>query len=140
MPRLTGTSHVDLTVSNLDQSVPFYQKALSLALLGRARNEAEKFEVAYLAEPQTGMVLGLVRHDEGTPGAFDPRATGLDHRAFAVADPRELHEWAAHLDSLGVAHSGYSDQPPIGAGLNFYDPDGIALEFYWISPGVLPAK
>jgi len=140
MPKLTGTSHVDLTVSDLDRSVAFYEKALAMTQLMRARIEQEKFEVCYLAEPQTGMILGLVKHDAARPGGFDPRVTGLDHLSFAVDDPAELHAWAAHLDSLGIEHHGYSDQPPIGAGLNFADPDGIALEFYWISPGVIPAK
>ena len=139
MPRITGTSHVDLTVSDLDKSLGFYQRVLGMSELMRARVEAEKFEVAYLAEPNTGMILGLVKHDTPPSSAFDPRSTGLDHLSFAVADPKELHDWAAHLDSVGVKHNGFSDQPPIGAGLNFYDPDGIALEFYWISPAAIPA-
>ena len=139
MPKLTGTSHVDLTVSNLDRSVDFYQKALGLGSLFRARVEHEKFEVAYLAEPTSGVILGLVQHDEANGAKFDPRTTGLDHLSFAVAAPEELHKWAAHLDSAGIAHNGYSDQPPIGAGLNFYDPDGIALELYWISPNAIPS-
>ena len=140
MPKLTGTSHVDLTVSNLDTSVEFYQRTLGMAHLMRAHSDADKFEVAYLAEPQTGMIIGLVQHDEARPAKFDPRVTGLDHLSFAVDDPQELHQWASHLESVGVPHNGYSDQAPIGAGLNFYDPDGIALEFYWISPQAVPAK
>ena len=140
MPRITGTSHVDLTVSDLDRSVAFYQKALGVAPLMRARVEDQKFEVAYLAEPQSGMIVGLVQHDERPAAKFDPRVAGLDHLSFAVADREELHAWTAHLDAAGIAHNGYSDQPPIGAGLNFYDPDGIALEFYWISPQAIPAK
>jgi catechol-2,3-dioxygenase len=140
MPRITGTSHVDLTVSDLDRSVAFYGKALGVAPLMRARVEAEKFEVVYLAEPQSGMILGLVQHDVRPAEKFDPRVAGLDHLSFAVADKEDLHAWASHLDAAGIAHDGYSDQPPIGAGLNFQDPDGIALEFYWISPQVIPAK
>ena len=140
MPKLTGTSHVDLTVSDLERSVAFYQQTLGVAQLFRGRNDAEKFDVAYLAEPNTGMIIGLVRHDASKPGKFNPRVTGLDHLSFGVDRPEELHAWAAHLDSVGVAHNGYSDQPPIGAGLNFYDPDGIALEFYYISPSAITAK
>ena len=81
-----------------------------------------------------------LKHDASKPGAFDPRVTGLDHLSFAVNEPAELHSWAAHLDSVGIAHTGYSEQPPIGAGLNFSDPDGIALEFYWISPAAISAQ
>lgn len=134
--KLSGISHVDLTVSDLDRSIPFYEGVLGVSQLFRGRNEAEKFEVAYLVEPSTGVVIGLVKHDQ-RPAVFDPRATGLDHLSFAVADREELKAWAAHLDERGIGHSGLTDQPPFGTGLNFSDPDGIALEFYHLSPDVL---
>ena len=136
MPSLIGTSHVDLTVSNLDASIPWYEKVLGATQLFRGRNDAEQFEVAYLAEAASGMIVGLVKHDAPRSGEFDPRVTGLDHLSFAVADRGELKAWASHLESVGVAHSGVSDQPPFGAGLNFTDPDGIALEFYYLSPNI----
>ena len=140
MPSLTGTSHVDLTVSDLDRSIPWYTRVLGAAQLFRGRNDEEGFEVAYLAEPASGMVIGLVKHDRPPVAAFNPRTTGLDHLSFAVADRAELERWAGHLETCGIAHSGLSDQPPFGAGLNFSDPDGIALEFYYLSPGIVPAQ
>lgn len=140
MPALIGTSHVDLTVSNLDASIPWYSQVLGATQLFRGRNDAEHFEVAYLAEPASGTVLGLVKHDAAAGNGFDPRATGLDHLSFAVANRSDLESWAQHLESCGVEHSGLSDQPPFGTGLNFRDPDGIALEFYYLSPGIIPAK
>lgn len=140
MPKLTGISHVDLTVSDLDRSVAFYQRLLGVAQLFRGRNEAERFEVAYLAEPSTATIIGLVRHDEARNASFEPRVTGLDHLSFAVAERGDLESWAAHLSSHGIDHSGLTDQPPFGTGLNFNDPDGIALEFYYLAPNIVPAK
>jgi len=140
MPKLTGTSHVDLTVTDLDRSIAFYQQVLGLAQLARLRSEENHFEVAYLAEPASRVILGLVEHDAGSTAGFDPRVTGLDHLSFAVAERADLQDWAAHLDTRGIANSGVTDQPPFGAGLNFEDPDGIALEFYYLSPNVVAAK
>lgn len=140
MPSLIGTSHVDLTVSNLDASIPWYEKVLGATQLFRGRNDAEQFEVAYLAEPASGTIVGLVKHDGPANQEFDPRTTGLDHLSFGVAARADLESWARHLESCGVSHSGLSDQPPFGTGLNFRDPDGIALELYYLAPGILPAK
>ena len=139
MPRITGTSHIDLTVSNLDRSIDFYTRLLSMTQLARMRVEENSFEVAYLADG-TGMILGLVQHDSGNSAPFSPRVTGLDHLSFAVAAPGDLHAWAKELDTQGISHTGVTDQAPIGSGLNFEDPDGIALEFYYINPSVVPAR
>ncbi len=134
MPAIIGTSHVDLTVTNLDRSVDFYRRALGLHQVFRGRADADGFEVAYLASPGSGLLLGLVQHDRPTGRLFDPRTVGLDHLSFAVSDRDALEQWANHLVAEGIANSGLSDQPPFGTGLNFTDPDGIALEFYHLLP------
>lgn len=133
MPTVTGTSHVVLTVTDLDRSAAFYADALSATQIFRGRDEARGFEVAYLAEPASGMLLGLTRHDATEAESFSPRVAGLDHLAFAVGSRGELESWARHLDGKGVAHNGLEDQP-FGTGLTFADPDGIALELYYMTP------
>ena len=140
MPKLTGISHVDLSVSHLNRSIAFYGRVLGVTQLFRGRNEAEHFEVAYLAEAASATIVGLVRHDRPRSGRFEPRVTGLDHVSFAVAEHADLETWAAHLSKHGVEHSGLTDQPPFGTGLNFNDPDGIALEFYYLAPKIVSAK
>jgi catechol-2,3-dioxygenase len=134
MPTITGTSHIGLTVSNLDRSIDFYSRTLGLAQLFRGRSESGRFEVAYLAEPASGTLLGLTQHDEGAAQPFNPRTTGLDHVSFSVATREDLTAWVSRLGELGIENSGITDQPPFGAGLNFADPDGIALEFYFMLP------
>jgi hypothetical protein len=43
-----------------------------------------------------------------------------------------LDEWVAHLDALGVAHSGITEPSYTrNAMLTFRDPDNIQLEFFW---------
>ncbi|XTR52228.1 VOC family protein [Pseudarthrobacter sp. So.54] len=76
-----------------------------------------------------GASLGLTEHRAGSGGCFNERNPGLDHAGFSVTSEAELAEWAAHLDTIGVVHSGPIDAP-YGTALNFKDPDGIALEFF----------
>jgi glyoxylase I family protein len=57
----------------------------------------------------SGLAVTLLMHDSGDGAAFDERRVGLDHLSFRVRDHRTLEEWAAHLDALGVQHSGIRD-------------------------------
>lgn len=133
MTFITGISHVVLTVRDLDRSADWYQKVLSAQPIFRGRSDPERFEIVLLAEPASGMLLGLNKHDESPGDTFDPRATGLDHLAFAVESRDALEGWARHLDSLNIAHGAIEDQP-FGTALLVRDPDGIALEFYHLAP------
>ncbi|MGH2632489.1 MAG: VOC family protein [Tepidiformaceae bacterium] len=133
MAKLTGISHTVLTVANLDRSVPWYERVLSCSSIFRGRSEPGGFEVAYLSEPSSGLLLGLVQHDAPQAESFSPRVVGLDHLAFAVENRNQLTDWATHLDSAGIPHGPLEDQP-FGTGLTVADPDGIALEFYHLSP------
>ena len=61
---------------------------------------------------------------------FDERRVGLDHVAFRVADLPELDAWVAHLDAIGVSHSGVKDIEGHRGGplIVLRDPDRIQLE------------
>jgi glyoxylase I family protein len=75
-------------------------------------------------------LLGLHQFPDGTGDErFDERRVGLDHVAFGCSDRNELTRWQAHLDDIGVCHSGIVDAG-YGSGLSFRDPDNIALEFF----------
>lgn len=136
MPAITGTSHVALTVRDLDTSAPWYSRLLGTAEAVRATSPDGAFSVAYLMEPASGLLLGLVQHAKTEPEPYSERRPGLDHLSFAVADSTALEQWKTRLNELGIENGGIEDQP-FGAGLTFRDPDGIALEFYQL---VMPAS
>jgi glyoxylase I family protein len=119
--------HVALTVADAGASAEWYRDVLGLVEL--FREEGDGRHAVVLGFPGGGHAVGLVSHPS-TSGSFDPATTGLDHLSFAVDTRSGLDEWAAHLDSHGVEHSGVIDIPP-GAILNFRDPDGIALALFW---------
>lgn len=60
---------------------------------------------------------------------FDHAVVGLDHLSVACADRASLEAWAAHLDDIGVDHSGIVDAAA-GSLLVCKDPDGIPIEFF----------
>jgi glyoxylase I family protein len=127
MPEFPTITHVALTVSDLGQSVPWYQ-----ALFGAdpvLDEDTGPFRHAvWLVGGQT--LVGLHQFpDLADSAAFNERRLGLDHLAFACADRSELVAWQARLEELDIAHGGIIDAP-YGSGLSFRDPDNIALEFF----------
>jgi catechol-2,3-dioxygenase len=131
MPTITGLSHVDLTVTNLDRAEGWYTKLFGMNKVLEGESAEEGFRAKYLLEPASGLILGLVEHSKPGGDGFDARVTGLDHLSLGVTNRDELKAWKSRLDELSIANGGISEQG-VGAGLNFKDPDGIALEFYVI--------
>ncbi|GAA4378268.1 VOC family protein [Paeniglutamicibacter cryotolerans] len=127
MPALPAIDHLALTVSDVEVSVLFYSRLLGAEPSGTMLDGPfirRKFDLG------GGASLGLTEHQAATgENRFDEHHPGLDHVGFSVASSAELLQWAAHLDSIGVVHSGLIDAP-YGTALNFKDPDGIALEFF----------
>jgi glyoxylase I family protein len=128
MPSCTGFHHVALTVRDLDASASWYERVFDLDVVMDEAGEQRAARVYRLAGTSTW--LGLVQHGSNDGSPFSPTRTGLDHLAVAVATRDSVDEWANHLDSLGIEHSGAIDAPP-GAILNFPDPDGIQLAIFW---------
>ncbi len=132
-PTITGVSHIDLTVSDLDRSEAWYRDLLGLVRVLDGRNDEHHFASRYLLHADSLLILGLVAHDEPGAGAFDEHRVGLDHLSFNVGSAEELEAWADRLDEAGIAHS------PIVNGdlwdvLVFRDPDDIQLELFHMKP------
>jgi len=131
MPPITGIAHVELSVSDLDASVAWYCRLLGARDVFRNRNDERGFSACAIVEPASRTVLAFTQHDVVEGGAFTPRRLGLDHVSFAVPDRAALEAWQAHLDDLGIAYDALDDQG-FAVALNLRDPDGIALEFYFL--------
>ena len=127
MPEFPAVTHVALTVSDLDRSVPWY---------------ATLFEAEPVIDEDTGpfrhvvwalgggTLVGL--HQFPNPSSTEPFTEdrpGLDHLAFACANRAGLVAWETRLNALGIKNGGIVDAP-YGSGLSFRDPDNIALEFF----------
>ena len=132
-PRITGIAHVELSVTDLDRSVEWYCRLLGARDAWRGRNDAGGYKACAIVEPVTSTVLAFTQHDRESSDPFSPLRPGLDHLSFRVADRAAIDAWAAWMDELGVAHDAVNDSGP-SITLNFRDPDGIALEFYFLPP------
>ena len=135
--RSTGFHHVDLVVTSIERSLPYYRDLL--APLGYHRIgevEGERGEtIWYISGP--GSSLGLREAQADTDGPFDRYRIGVHHVAFEAPSRFEVDERADWLRARGVPiESGpeeYSYIPGYYA-VFFYDPDGIKLEIVHV-PG-----
>ncbi|MFW2336208.1 VOC family protein [Ilumatobacter sp.] len=135
-PPISGFSHVDLSVTDLDASAAWYQELLGMVPLFGGRNDERGYDVKYLMEPNSGVVIGLEQHDANPGTAFDERRVGLDHLSFGVADRLTLDTWLRRLDEQAVPHSGITEED-LWDVLVLRDPDNIQLEFIYVKPEAL---
>jgi catechol-2,3-dioxygenase len=129
MPAITGISHVDLSVTDIEASEAWYRELFGAVPLFGGRSDTHDLEVRYIIEPSSGVIIGLEQHDANDGSAFDERRVGLDHLAFNVASRDELDAWVGRLDELGIAHSGITEEDPWDV-LVLRDPDNIQLELF----------
>ena len=123
MPSIT---HVAVTVTDLEASEAWYTKVLGVEPV----LDEDTGPFRHIVYAVGGTLLGLHGFpDLTTKDAFDERRPGLDHIAFGCSSRRELVEWAARLDELGIEHGEIKDAG-YGSGLSFRDPDNIALELF----------
>jgi glyoxylase I family protein len=127
--RSGGVHHVDLVVSSIERSLPFYRELLGpLGWHGIGEVEGERGEtIWYLSGRETS--IGLREAQSG--GAYDRYAVGLHHLAFEVSSRAAVDERADWLRASGAELESepqeYGYLPGYYA-VFFYDPDGIKLE------------
>jgi catechol 2,3-dioxygenase-like lactoylglutathione lyase family enzyme len=130
--RSSGVHHVDLVVSSLERSLPFYRELLEpLGWTSISEVEGERGEtIWYLGGRGTSIGLREKQSDaHGVP--YDRYGVGLHHLCLEVPSRETVDERAAWLRARGAEIESepreYAYMPGYYA-VFFYDPDGIKLE------------
>jgi catechol 2,3-dioxygenase-like lactoylglutathione lyase family enzyme len=138
--RSTGVHHVDLVVSSIGRSLPFYSELLGpLGFNTVSQVEGERGEtIWYIGGP--GTAVGL-REAHSDTGPYDRYTVGLHHLAFEADSRAQVDERAAWVRAQEVELESepqeYTYIPGYYA-VFFYDPDGLKLEIVHV-PGLAAA-
>jgi glyoxylase I family protein len=125
-----GIHHVDLVVSSIERSLPFYRELLGpLGWHGISEVEGERGEtIWYLSGQETSVGL---RESLGDTGEVDRYRIGLHHLAIEAVSRAVVDERAEWLRANGALLESepqeYTYMPGYYA-VFFYDPDGLKLE------------
>jgi glyoxylase I family protein len=128
--------HLDLVVTSLERSLPFYQGLLGWWDLIEIEGERGE-RVVYIGPPGikgSEALIGL-RERRAGDDHFDRYAIGVHHVAFTASTREEVDERAVWLREAGATFESppkeYDYVPGYYAAF-FYDPDGIKLELVYV--------
>ena len=126
-----GVHHVDLVVSSIERSLPFYRELLGpLGWHRLSEVEGERGETIWYLEGGVTSI-GLREAQSPVDEAYDRYAVGLHHLAFEAPSRAAVNaraDWVrAHGGLLESEPQEYTYSPGYYA-VFFYDPDGLKLE------------
>lgn len=135
--RSTGIHHIDLVVSSIARSLPFYRDLLGpLGWHGVRQVQGERGEtIWYLWGP--GSSLGVREALSTRDAPFDRYEIGVHHVAFEAGSRAAVDERAAWVIAQGVEIESGPEEYWYSPGyyaVFFYDPDGMKLEIVHV-PG-----
>jgi catechol 2,3-dioxygenase len=123
LPASTAPGVVHLVVSDLQQSLAYYRRAVGLELLGQDNGSAS-------LGTRGRELLVLIEEPGASPATG---FTGLYHFALLVPRRADLATWLAHAVRDRVPLVGLSDHF-VSEALYLSDPDGHGIEIYWDRP------
>jgi glyoxylase I family protein len=130
--------HVDLVVSSIERSLPFYRDLLApLGFHRIGEVEGERGEtIWYLSGAASA--IGLREAQTPSEGPYDRYRVGLHHLAFEAQSRGAVNERAGWLRAQGAEIESGPEEFAYLPGyyaVFFYDPDGMKLEIVHI-PGL----
>jgi catechol 2,3-dioxygenase-like lactoylglutathione lyase family enzyme len=98
-----GFSHVSLQVSDIDESVAFYQRWAGLEVVDRLEDPSSGAKAARVSDPHRndGFVLALVQH-----GDVHHQLAGMCHVGIGCADRAEVDRLSKEADAEGLPEGG----------------------------------
>jgi glyoxylase I family protein len=136
MPVRAGVHHVDLVVSSIERSLPFYRDLLApLGYHHVSEVEGERGETIWYLGGRDVIELGL--REAQSEGDVDRYRVGLHHVAFEATSRAVVDERAEWLRAHGATIESGPEEYAYVRGyyaVFFYDPDEIKFEIVHI-PG-----
>ena len=127
MPKINGIAHIQLSVSDLARSIPFYRKLLTGMGMTLVNDTPTSL---YGVGGRTGITISASRAPY-TEDGFHQRRPGLHHfcfRARSRQDVDEIHNLALAAGAV-IVHAPQEDGfAPGYYSVLFEDPDGIRIE------------
>jgi len=124
-----GIHHVDLVVSSIERSLPFYRELLGpLGWHGISEVEGERGETIWYLNGRDSSI-GL--REAQSAGGSDRYRVGLHHLAIEVMSRAVVDERAEWLRRNGALLESEPQEYTYSPGyyaVFFYDPDGVKLE------------
>jgi catechol 2,3-dioxygenase-like lactoylglutathione lyase family enzyme len=133
MASISGIAHIQLSVTSMERSVPFYEKLLhSLEMVTLSKSP----QFFYCIGARTGVAISPVESGlENQP--FNQRRAGLHHlcfRAKSREDVDAIYQTALELQATIIRPPTETNWAPGYYSVLFEDPDGIRIEANFV-PG-----
>ena len=126
--------HLDLVVTSLERSLPFYQELLGWTESGEIVGERGE-RVVYIWPPGSADSLGSLglreKQSNANPVPYQRYGVGVHHVAFRAASRSKVDERFRWLRERGAEIESEPKEYDYMAGYYatfFYDPDGLKLE------------
>ncbi|MCB5425510.1 VOC family protein [Altererythrobacter sp. CC-YST694] len=125
--------HIDLTVSDLARSRPFYDSVLGFMGYARSDDHANGTDWDWQGEGPFHSIGILLARGDNAARLHDRYSPGLHHLAWTASDPADVDRLHALLLEIGATvldpPAFYPRYGPDYYAVFFADPDGLKLEF-----------